>query len=44
MKTQNGFTLIEKTSEIKTYLDKQSVSRKITRLQVHHMDLPNYTT
>lgn len=44
MKTQNGFTLIEKTSEIKTYLDKQSVSRKITRLQVHHMDLPNYST
>ena len=44
MKTQNGFTLIEKTSEIKTYLDKQSVSRKITRLQVHMMDLPNYST
>lgn len=44
MKTQNGFTLLEKTSEIKTYLDKQTVSRKITRLQVHHMDLPNYST
>ena len=44
MKTQNGFTLIEKPSEIKTYLVKQKVTRKITRLQVHHMDLPNYST
>lgn len=44
MKTQNGFTLIEKISEIKTYLAKQNVTRKITRLQVHHMDLPNYDT
>ena len=34
MKTQNGFTLIEKVSEIKTYLAKQKVTRKITRLQV----------
>lgn len=32
MKTQKGFTLIEKISEIKTYLDKQAVTRKITRL------------
>lgn len=44
MKTQKGFTLIEKISEIKTYLDKQAVTRKITRLQVHHIDLPNYST
>ena len=44
MKTQNGFTLIEKPSEIKRYLAKQKVTRKITRLQVHHMDLPNYST
>ena len=43
MKTQNGFTLMNKY-EIKTYLDKQKVTRKITRLQVHHMDLPNYST
>ena len=43
MKTQNGFALMNK-NEIKTYLSKQSVSRKITRLQVHHMDLPNYDT
>ena len=44
MKTQNGFTLFEKTSEIGPWLKKQSVSRKITRLQVHHMDLPDYST
>ena len=44
MKTQNGFTLFEKTSEIGPWLKKQSVSRTITRLQVHHMDLPNYST
>ena len=44
MKTRNGFTLIEKTSEIKTYLSKQKVTRKITRLQVHHMDMPDYST
>ena len=44
MKTQNGFTLIEKVSEIKTYLAKQKVTRKITRLQVHNTFLPDYTT
>lgn len=44
MKTQNGFTLLEKTSEIKTYLAKQKVTRKITRLQVHNTFLPDYTT
>ena len=43
MKTQNGFTLLNK-NEIETYLAKQKVTRKITRLQVHHMDLPNYST
>ena len=43
MKTQNGFTLMNK-NEIGTYLAKQKVTRKITRLQVHHMDLPNYST
>ena len=25
-------------------LKSQNVTRKITRLQVHHMDLPNYST
>ena len=44
MKTQNGFTLFEKTSEIGPWLKKQKVTRKITRLQVHHMYLPNYST
>ena len=43
MKTQDGFTLMDK-NEIKTYLAKQKVSRTINKLQVHHMDLPNYTT
>ena len=43
MKTQNGFTLMNK-NEIGAYLAKQKVTRKITRLQVHHMDLPNYST
>ena len=43
MKTQNGFTLMNK-NEIASYLAKQSITRKITRLQVHHMDLPNYST
>ena len=44
MKTQNGFTLFEKTSEIGPWLKKQKVARTITRLQVHHMDMPNYST
>lgn len=44
MKTQNGFTLFEKTSEIGPWLKKQKVTRTISRLQVHHMDLPNYST
>ena len=43
MKTQNGFTLLNK-NEIASYLAKQKVTRKVTRLQVHHMDLPNYST
>ena len=44
MKTSNGFTLFEKTSEIGPWLKKQSVTRKVTRLQVHHMGLPDYNT
>ena len=44
MKTQNGFTLFEKTSEIGPWLKKQNITRTISRLQVHHMDLPNYYT
>ncbi len=42
MKTKSGFTLLENISELKTWLGKQSVSRSITRLQVHHMALPDY--
>ena len=44
MKMKNGFTLFEKTSEIGPWLKKQNVTRIISRLQVHHMDLPNYDT
>lgn len=44
MKTKNGFTLLEKTEEIAPWLEKQKVTRKITRLQVHHTDLPDYDT
>lgn len=42
MKTQNGFTLMENTSEIGSYLKKQNVTRKISRIQIHHMAIPNY--
>ena len=44
MKTSNGFTLFEKTSEIGPWLKKQTVTRKVTKLQVHHMGLPSYST
>ena len=44
MKTQNGFTLLETEKEFKEWLDKQYTTRKITRLQVHHMALPDYST
>ena len=44
MKTQNGFTLLENKKDVRDWLAKQKVTRKITRLQVHHMDLPNYST
>lgn len=44
VKTQNGFTLLENQKDVKNWLAKQRVSRKITKLQVHHMDLPNYST
>ena len=44
VKTQNGFTLLENQKDVRNWLTKQRVSRKITKLQVHHMDLPNYST
>ena len=44
MKTKNGFTLLENEKDVKNWLNSQKVSRTITRLQVHMMDLPNYST
>ena len=44
MKTKNGFTLLENAKEVKDWLSKQKVTRKITRLQVHNTFLPDYTT
>ena len=44
MKTQNGFTLLENKEDVRKWLNSQKVTRTITRLQVHHMDLPNYST
>ena len=44
MKTQNGFTLLESEKEFKEWLDKQHPTRKINKLQVHHMALPDYST
>ena len=44
VKTQNGFTLLENAKEVRDWLAKQKVSRRITKLQVHHMDLPSYST
>lgn len=44
MKTKNGFALLENEKDVKEWLSKQKVTRKITRLQVHMMDLPNYST
>lgn len=44
MKQSNGFTLMEKTSEIKTYLNSQKVNRQINKIQIHHMSSPSYST
>ena len=44
MKTKNGFALLENEKDVKNWLAKQKVSRRITRLQVHHMDAPSYST
>ena len=44
MKTQGSFILLENAKDVKNWLAKQKVSRKITRLQVHHMDMPSYST
>ena len=44
MKTKGGFTLLENEKDVKNWLAKQKVTRTITRLQVHHMDMPSYST
>ena len=44
MKSKNGFILLENEKDVKEWLSKQKVTRKITRLQVHNTFLPDYTT
>lgn len=43
MKTSYGFTEFENLDEFKSWLNKQKVTRKVTRLQVHHMWMPDYS-
>lgn len=43
MKTGYGFTEFENMKEFKTWLFKQNITRTITKLQVHHMYLPDYS-
>lgn len=40
--TKNGFTRFDSISEFRSWLNKKSISRKITRLQVHHTYAPSY--
>lgn len=42
MKKLNGFTQLESIKEISDYIDDLVITREVNRLQVHHMDLPNY--
>lgn len=42
MKTGYGFTKFENIKEFENWLNKLSVTRTITRLQVHHMYAPSY--
>ena len=44
MKTKNGFSLLENEKDVKEWLSKQKVTRTINKLQVHHMDMPSYST
>lgn len=41
--TQNGFTMFTKPEDFRTWLRTQKITRKITRLQVHHTFLPDYS-
>ena len=43
MKKAYGFIEFESIAEFRTWLKKQKVYRTITRLQVHHMWLPDYS-
>ena len=42
-KTAYGFTRFDTANEFKTWLKNKSVTRKVTRLQVHHTGLPDYS-
>ena len=42
-KTAYGFTKFDTADEFKTWLKNKSVTRKVTRLQVHHTGLPDYS-
>lgn len=44
MKKQYGFIRFDSICEFTDWLAKQKVNRKINKLQIHHMDLPNYNT
>ncbi|WP_455537819.1 peptidoglycan recognition protein family protein [Terrisporobacter sp.] len=44
MKKEFGFIRFDNIDEFEIWLNKEKVTRKINRLQVHHMDLPNYNT
>ena len=44
MKKEFGFVLFDNINEFEKYLNNENVTRKISRLQVHHMSLPNYHT
>lgn len=39
-----SFKKFNDLKEFKTWLSSQKVSRKVTKLQVHHTELPNYST
>ena len=42
MKTAYGFTRFDTADEFKNWLKNKSVTRIVTRLQVHHTGLPDY--
>lgn len=44
MHVQDGFTLMSGPNEIKSFLNSQKITRQITKIQIHHMAMPNYNT